>query len=130
MSDAENTTEKQQKDLPGKPFKKGDPRINRDGRPKGSKNFKTLFEEAVKELAEEYEEADDAQKDIIHKGLQKAAEGDYRFFSYLIDRLHGKPTQKIEQEFTDNTERKAITDIYKDLYGQEDNQEDTPGEES
>lgn len=86
-----------------KPFKKGkDPRRNLKGRPVGSKDFKTLYREAIIKLAK----ADDKdpleyEMEIVAKGLALARKGDHRFYKDTLDRLHGKAkeTHKLEGSF-------------------------------
>jgi len=81
-------------DAPGKPFKKGDPRINREGRPKGSKNFGTLFEEAAEKVAEEKDiNKSEVQKEMLAVGIRKSMDGEFNFYKYLHNKLYGKPTQ-------------------------------------
>lgn len=92
---AENTATKVQI---GKPFEKGDdPRRNLEGRPKGAKNFDTLFEEALKRIADaNNKNPDEFDVDIVAKGLEMARKGDYRFWKDLLDRRFGKALEKHE----------------------------------
>ncbi len=78
-SNADLTAEKQ---LPGVPFTKDDPRINRDGRPKGSFSLKTLIEQRLKEHPETREKLID---DLLEKeqGL-------------VYQMIDGKPKQSTE----------------------------------
>ena len=75
----------------GKPFVKDDPRINRDGRPEGTKNFSTLMDEAVDEIAK----ANNINKSevwqiLIKRGYSEAKDGNYPFYKDLLDRYFGK----------------------------------------
>jgi hypothetical protein len=67
------------------------------GRPKGQKNYATLYKEALIKIAEKADmQPDDLELEIIQKGLLSARKGDYRFYKDLLDRLHGKPIQPSE----------------------------------
>ena len=79
-------------------FKKGDdPRRNLEGRPAGVKNFKTIFEEAVKKIAAEKEiDPDSVEVDLVIKAISGARGGDYRYYKDIFDRIYGMPQQPIE----------------------------------
>jgi hypothetical protein len=83
-----------------KPFKKGhDPRRNLKGRPKGTKNFKTMFEMACKEVAESLnlgQEPDKVMLEIIKRGIKEIFKGNYSFYKDTLDRYFGKATEKAE----------------------------------
>jgi len=89
----ENTSKKQVKDEKGRwlPGVSGNPA----GRPKGAKNFTTLFEEAVKKLGLG-EEPNAVEMEILRKGIEMAKEGKYPFYKDLFDRIYGKPTEVIK----------------------------------
>lgn len=91
--DAGKTAEK----VPGKPFQKGhDPRRNLNGRPKGVKNFKTIFEEAVKKIAKEKEiDPESIEVDLVIKAIAEARRGDYKYYKDIFDRIYGQPKQTI-----------------------------------
>lgn len=79
-----------------KPFREGESG-NPNGRPKGQKNYSTLYREALIKLAELNDSTpDELELDIIKKGLTSARKGDYRFYKDVLDRLHGQPTKKLE----------------------------------
>lgn len=81
----------------GKPFEKNDPRINREGRPKGSKNFETLFWEGLKKVAElNGREAEDFEKEIMAKYVEQARKGDFRFLKDMYDRRFGQPIKRLD----------------------------------
>ncbi len=81
------------KDVRGVPFKAGDdPRRNLEGRPKGSKNFTTLFDEAIIKIAEEGE-VSDVEIELVKRAVKKAMTGDYSFYRDVMDRKFGKPVQ-------------------------------------
>lgn len=69
---------------------------NPKGRPAGSKNFATLWEEFVRKVAVmkniDPGEIDDA---LLAVALERAQKGDYSFFRDIMDRRFGKPTQDV-----------------------------------
>ena len=70
---------------------------NPEGKKVGTRNFKTLFNEAIIKIAEETGEAPlDIERDIVTKGAIMARKGDYRFYKDLLDRVHGKAEEKID----------------------------------
>ncbi len=83
------------------PFVKGDPNINREGRPKGSLNFATKWKKFIEKVAEDNgmspEEIDEQLYRIAWK---KAKEGDYQFYKDIQDRVYGKPTQPVDNNLS------------------------------
>ena len=73
-------------------FKKGDSRCNRDGRPKGTKNFETDFDEAVEEIAKENNMTrSEARKLLLKVAFKQAKDGNYSFYKDIHDRIYGQP---------------------------------------
>lgn len=78
------------------PFKKGESG-NPNGRPKGRRNFSTIFYDALEKLAEKNGiPADQLETEIVEKALLSARKGDHKFYKDLMDRLHGQATQNTE----------------------------------
>lgn len=76
-------------------FKKGEKSPNPNGRPKGQRNYKTLFREAIMNLAIKNNTTTEAiEETIIQVGIKKAQMGDYKFYQDILDRAYGKPVQK------------------------------------
>jgi len=90
----ETTVEKQPK---AGQFTKNDPRINREGRPVGSKDFSTDFDDAVEELAkEEGITLSQARKDLLKVAYKHAKHGNYSFYKDIHDRIYGQATNKTD----------------------------------
>lgn len=65
------------------------------GRPKGQRNYATIYREALIKLATmNGMQPEEMETDILLKGLASARKGDYRFWKDLHDRVHGSATQK------------------------------------
>lgn len=79
-----------------KSFEKGDPRINRDGRPLGVRNRSTIVKEwlEVKKRAKnplsEQEEDLEVQDMLVLAMIGKALKGDVNAFKELMDSGYGK----------------------------------------
>ena len=83
------------------PFTKNDPNINREGRPKGSNNFETDFDEAVEEIAKENGMTrSEARKLLLKVAFKNAKEGNYSFYKDIHDRIYGQASQKIDNSGT------------------------------
>lgn len=79
------------------PFVKNDPRINREGRPVGSKDFETDFDEAVEEIArEEGITRSQARKDLLKVAYKNAKQGNYSFYKDIHDRVYGQAANKTD----------------------------------
>ena len=77
----------------GKPFTKGDARINRKGRPKKGESITEKFEDALNEkLNGDYSNLDS----IIDAVMKKALKGDLAAADWIIARGYGKLIERIE----------------------------------
>ena len=67
------------------------------GRPKGRRNFSTIFYDALENLAKKNNmDALSLETEIVEKALLSARKGDARFYKDLMDRVHGQATQSIK----------------------------------
>jgi hypothetical protein len=74
-----------------KPFKKNDPRINRDGRPKLPD-----ISEALEAVLNEEKDGLKALDAVLRALRNKAIKGDVRAIQELLDRAYGKSKQHID----------------------------------
>jgi hypothetical protein len=78
---------------PATRFKKGE-YGNHTGRPKGAKNYKTLFREAYVAIAKDLKLGKDPDVllvEILKRGIKEALRRNYPFYKNIMDRLYGKP---------------------------------------
>lgn len=67
------------------------------GRPKGRKNFKTLYYEAIERIAQSQGiTGEEFEVKMIEQAARKGFNGDVRFYQDTIDRVHGKAQQNID----------------------------------
>lgn len=78
-----------------KPFKKGDERINKKGRPKKIPELDVLLNEL---LGTDSEPEKAKMQAIIQKLITKAANGDLKAIEIILNRVYGKETQRIQHE--------------------------------
>ena len=89
----EKTDKKQNKDHLFKPGQSG----NLNGRPKGVKNFTTIYREAVKKIANAKGlDIDEVEVDLIIKGISEAKKGKYQYHKDIFDRVYGKAEEKVD----------------------------------
>lgn len=102
--------------LPPKPFVKGDPRINRKGRPKLSQTFG--------EYVRNFMEAEDNAKgtivsEMMEIAVKKARQGQFQFWEALVNRAYGKVPDKIEMQSEEKPDLSKLTneeiEIWKQL---------------
>jgi hypothetical protein len=88
----ENTGKKQKDWL----FKKGQSG-NPAGRPKGTRNFETDFDEAVEELAKENGMTrSEARKLLLKVAFKQAQGGNFSFYKDIHDRIYGQPKSNVD----------------------------------
>lgn len=97
------------------PWKKGESG-NPNGRPKGRRNFSTIFYDALEKLAEKNGiPADQLETEIVEKALLSARKGDHKFYKDLMDRLHGQAIQKTQMEDSEgNAMQQVLVKIIRD----------------
>lgn len=67
------------------------------GRPKGQRNFETIYIEAMKILANKNSTTvEKLEAEMVANAAVLARKGDFRFYKDMMDRLHGTATQKID----------------------------------
>lgn len=77
------------------PMRKGET-LNPNGRPKGKKNFATVYREALEYLAKLNKTTPQAlENEMYANAIKKARAGDFAFYRDTMDRLYGKPVQPI-----------------------------------
>jgi hypothetical protein len=81
---------------PSNSFKPGDPRINTNGRPKKGDSWKDVIEEALSELTEENGDKGTYKQLIVKVLRKKGLSGDLKAIEMMMDRMDGKPNQKID----------------------------------
>lgn len=71
--------------------------LNPLGRPVGSRDFATDFDEVVEEIAEENGiTKSQARKHLLKVAYKNAKEGNYSFYKDIHDRVYGQALQKSE----------------------------------
>jgi hypothetical protein len=80
----------------GKPFPEG-VSGNDNGRPKGQRNYATIYKEALKILADKNATTpEQLEAEMVANAAILARKGDYRFYKDVLDRIHGQATNKTE----------------------------------
>lgn len=78
------------------PAKKGEVR-NPNGRPKGQRDYATIYREAMQILADKNASTPEKlEAEMVANGAVLARKGDYRFYKDFLDRLHGTPVNRNE----------------------------------
>ena len=97
-------------------FKKNDPRINKEGRPEGTKNYETLRKEAIKELAKINNKTVQEIEIMLHtKGIGEALKGNFQFYKDDMDRTYGQATAKTETKTDINFEAGLTQEVIEKL---------------
>ncbi len=86
------------------PFVKDDPRINREGRPKGSFSLVEMLRHKLQEIPEGKDKTYAAY--FIEQIMKKTVlEGDVTMMKDMIDRIDGKPIARTETDITTGGEQ-------------------------
>ena len=67
-------------------------------KPVWTRSVETLFRDAIEKIAKDNPEIKDVERELIVTLLAKAKKWDMRALEMYLDRLYGKPKQKIEWE--------------------------------
>ena len=82
------------------PIKKGETR-NPNGRPKGQRNYATIYREALTKIAEANDKTPEEIETMMEEvGLKQGLKGNFAFWKDIRDRIHGKAqeTQVVKGE--------------------------------
>ena len=72
---------------------------NPNGRPKGRKNFATVYREALEHLARlNHTTADALEVEMYANALAKARKGEYSFYRDTVDRLYGRAQENVNMQ--------------------------------
>lgn len=89
------------------------------GRPKGRKNFKTLYYEAIKRIAQSQGiTGEEFEVKMIEQAARKGFNGDRGFYADTMDRVHGKAEQSIDH----TTNGESLKVVFDNSF----NKDDTP----
>lgn len=78
------------------PFEKGKSG-NPAGRPKGQRDYATIYREALIKLATLNDKTEEEiENEILSNALLSARKGDFRFYKDILDRLYGTPVSRTE----------------------------------
>jgi hypothetical protein len=78
------------------PWKPGEA-VEGAGRPKGQRNYATIYREALIKLAKLNDKSpEELEDEIVSAGLLNARKGNYAFYKDVLDRTHGQAAQKHE----------------------------------
>ncbi len=87
------------------PIKKGE-RLNPNGRPKGQRNYATIYREALIKIGEtKGMTPEEVEDELSRVGLDQALKGNPKFYQDVQDRVHGKPKQSIDMGVDANVDQ-------------------------
>lgn len=93
-----------------KPWKEGQSG-NPNGRPKGQRDYATIYREALIKLATLNDKTEEEiENEILSNALLSARKGDYRFYKDILDRLYGTPVSRTELTGKDGKDLKISFD--------------------
>jgi len=81
-----------------KPWKKGEC-PNPNGRPKGQRNYATIYREAIIEIANKRRTTPEAiEVEMVANAIKFAGKGAFNFYKDIMDRIHGTAPQEVDPE--------------------------------
>jgi len=96
------------------------------GRPKGQKNFATIYREAIEKIAQSKgQTADQFEIEMAEQAIRKGFNGDTRFYTDTMDRVHGKAQQHVDIKSDGVALPTPILTVTKDVHINDSNTEDS-----
>lgn len=90
---------------------------NPDGLAKGTKQFKTMFEEAIKIIVKEQRiPVKDPEVELVIKGIIQAFRGNYSFWKDIMDRTYGSTGSALIDARTQTINNYQLTDEDKEKW--------------
>lgn len=89
------------------PFEKGDPRINRKGRPIAGKSLAEYIRAALEESDEGKKKS--AIEEMVDEAIKRAKKGQFQFWEALTNRGYGKVPDKVEMQTEEKPDLSKLT---------------------
>lgn len=103
--------------LPGNKFTP----LDKVGRPAGTRDFATDFDEVVRDIAKENNlTVSDVRKVLLKQAYKQAKDGNYSFYKDIHDRVYGQAKQPVEHSggvvlFADKETKNAVDTLIEDF---------------
>lgn len=115
-NNVENNVRPQNKHL--KPLKKGET-ANPNGRPKGQRNYATIYREALKKIADSQNMTPEELETLMEEaGMRQALKGNFQFWKDIRDRIHGQAKNHVQADVNvqlDSETQQMIENALKDM---------------
>ena len=78
------------------PLKKGET-ANPNGRPKGQRNYSTIYKEALENIAKAQNKTPEQIENMMTEaGIKHSIKGNQKFYAYMMDKIHGKTPDVVQ----------------------------------
>lgn len=99
------------------PWQKGETG-NPNGRPKGQRNYATIYRDALEKIAAaQGKTPEEIETLLLEAGIKNAIKGNHKFHAYMMDKIHGKTPERHEVDMTIKEPSDEIKELAKKLNG-------------
>ena len=99
------------------PWKKGETG-NPNGRPKGQRNYATIYREALEKIAASQNKTpEEIENMMTEAGIKHSIKGNQKFYAYIMDKVHGKTPERHVVDMTIQEPSEKVKNLAKRLNG-------------